>query len=123
MMPDLAWDELLQQEEAEELQAGCIVRKKLFSKAVSFGLSVPLPLETGQGCAVPFLLCYATREALSLLFCALLLCVAAPQGLAEGHVPCLRGGDLISETSHTDAFGNLGTASVCDNHYEVRTVL
>lgn len=31
-MPDLAWDELLQQEEAEELQAGCIVRKNFFPR-------------------------------------------------------------------------------------------
>lgn len=27
-MTDLAWDERLHQEEAEELQAGCVVRKK-----------------------------------------------------------------------------------------------
>lgn len=71
-MPDLAWDELLQQEEAEELQAGCIVRKKLFSKAVSFGLSVPLPLETGQGCAVPF--CCAMQQERLFPYCFVLCC-------------------------------------------------
>lgn len=99
--------------------------KKLFSKAVSFGLTVPLPPERGQQACSAFLLHYATREALALLFCAreLLLSVAAPQGPAEGHVPCLRCGDLISETSHRHAFGNLGIASVCGNHHEVRTVL
>lgn len=34
-MPELAWDELLHQEEAEELQTGCIVRKKLLSPRLS----------------------------------------------------------------------------------------
>lgn len=47
-MTDLAWDERLHQEEAEELQAGCVVRKKLPFKAVSFGLNVTPPLERGQ---------------------------------------------------------------------------
>lgn len=115
-MAALVWDEHTiplrshqHQAGAEQPKVGCVTRKS------SAWLSWPCcPSAESRQCACKVsLLQSETRE--GVLPCAeqgnTLLCIAAKQGHAEGHVP---GTEILSpETTHVDVLGHLNTPSMC----------